>query len=234
MRAKIAIAFLSISLIASFGLSSNQAFGGEFTNECTDDDVPLFDDNCVHAFWDDQNNDLDEIEPASSWFSDSSEFDLFVPSEFGEPSEPIGGCISGACDFRLPNFVDDLNTKKIIVQVSYDSTGSGPIFPSVTCNDSTGTSDGILINTIERRGVTEWEFECSPNPDWEIINFVRSAALEQVVIWTTSFGEPQVGGEFLGVDSTALIVAGAQMNAAWMIPVIVSAIGFAIVIARKF
>ncbi len=43
-----------------------------------------------------------------------------------------------------------------------------------------------------------------------------------------------VGGEFLGVDSTALLVSGAQMNAAWMIPVIVSGIGFAIVIARKF
>jgi len=45
---------------------------------------------------------------------------------------------------------------------------------------------------------------------------------------------PVVGGEFLGVDSAALLLAGAQMNAAWMIPVIVSGIGFAIVIARKF
>jgi len=43
-----------------------------------------------------------------------------------------------------------------------------------------------------------------------------------------------VGGEFIGVDTAALLVAGAQMNAAWMIPVIVSGIGFAIVIARKF
>jgi len=31
-----------------------------------------------------------------------------------------------------------------------------------------------------------------------------------------------------------VLVAGAQYNAAWMIPVIISAIGFAIVIARKF
>ena len=45
---------------------------------------------------------------------------------------------------------------------------------------------------------------------------------------------PAVGGEFIGVDSTALLLTGAQMNAAWMIPVIVSGIGFAIVIARKF
>jgi len=45
---------------------------------------------------------------------------------------------------------------------------------------------------------------------------------------------PAVGGELIPVDSTSLLVAGAQTNAAWMIPVIVSAIGIGIVIARKF
>jgi len=43
-----------------------------------------------------------------------------------------------------------------------------------------------------------------------------------------------VGGAGFVIDKTALLVSGAQMNAAWMIPVIVSGIGFAIVIARKF
>jgi len=43
-----------------------------------------------------------------------------------------------------------------------------------------------------------------------------------------------VGGTFEGVNTTTLLVSGAQMNAAWMIPVIVSAIGIGIVIARKF
>ncbi len=43
-----------------------------------------------------------------------------------------------------------------------------------------------------------------------------------------------VGGELIGIDSTALLVTGAQMNAAWMIPVMVSGIGIAVVIARKF
>jgi len=45
---------------------------------------------------------------------------------------------------------------------------------------------------------------------------------------------PIVGGELIPIDSTSLLLAGAQMNAAWMIPVIVSAIGIGIVIARKF
>jgi len=43
-----------------------------------------------------------------------------------------------------------------------------------------------------------------------------------------------VGGEFLGVDSAALLLAGAQANALWLIPVVIAGIGFAIVIARKF
>ncbi len=43
-----------------------------------------------------------------------------------------------------------------------------------------------------------------------------------------------VGGDLIPLDTSALILAGAQTNAAWMIPVIVSAIGIGIVVARKF
>ena len=43
-----------------------------------------------------------------------------------------------------------------------------------------------------------------------------------------------VGGEFIGIETTSVLAAGAQYTAAWMIPAIVSAIGFGIVIARKF
>ena len=43
-----------------------------------------------------------------------------------------------------------------------------------------------------------------------------------------------VGGDFIPLDSTMILAAGAQYTAAWMIPVLVSAIGIGIVIARKF
>jgi len=46
-------------------------------------------------------------------------------------------------------------------------------------------------------------------------------------------GQP-VGGTLIPIDKTAVLLAGAQMTAYWMIPVIVAGIGFAIVIARKF
>ncbi len=43
-----------------------------------------------------------------------------------------------------------------------------------------------------------------------------------------------VGGDIIPLDTTMVLVAGTQTTAAWMIPVIVSAIGIGIVIARKF
>ncbi len=43
-----------------------------------------------------------------------------------------------------------------------------------------------------------------------------------------------VGGEFIGIDTTAVLAAGAQNTAAWMIPLILAAAGLGIVIARKF
>jgi len=43
-----------------------------------------------------------------------------------------------------------------------------------------------------------------------------------------------VGGEMIQMQTTSVLAAGAQYTAAWMIPVLVSGIGIAIVIARKF
>jgi len=47
-------------------------------------------------------------------------------------------------------------------------------------------------------------------------------------------GGMAVGGDFIGVDTTAVLLAGTQTTAAWMIPAIVSAIGIGIVLARRF
>jgi len=50
---------------------------------------------------------------------------------------------------------------------------------------------------------------------------------------TTDVIKPPVGGEFIPIETTSLLLASAQ-SFSWMIPVIVSAIGIGIVIARKF
>ena len=43
-----------------------------------------------------------------------------------------------------------------------------------------------------------------------------------------------IGGDMIQMETTSILAAGTQYTAAWMIPVIVSAIGIGIVIARKF
>ena len=43
-----------------------------------------------------------------------------------------------------------------------------------------------------------------------------------------------IGGELINLESTSLLLASTYSTAAWMIPVIISGIGIAIVIARKF
>ncbi|GBF24865.1 hypothetical protein MnTg01_01210 [archaeon MnTg01] len=42
-----------------------------------------------------------------------------------------------------------------------------------------------------------------------------------------------VGGEFLSIDSTALLIAGTQTSAIWLAPVVISAIGIGLVLVRK-
>ena len=60
---------------------------------------------------------------------------------------------------------------------------------------------------------------------------------DQLDINANGFGdvcEPQaVGGEIVFVETTVLLLTGTQYMAAWLIPVIVSAVGFGIVILRK-
>jgi hypothetical protein len=43
-----------------------------------------------------------------------------------------------------------------------------------------------------------------------------------------------VGGNIIPIDTTSLLLAGAQMNSAWLIPAITTAIGIGIVLARKY
>ncbi len=158
MRAKISIAFLSISLIASFGLSSNQAFAG--VRDPCDVCESQF-DICLDGTGGDPIKDSECVEIYKSCL----EADMC----------PIDACIQ--CDFDVAN-----------------------------C---------ILTSDLSQSAI---------DACFAIFDICLQA--------NQCFAS--VGGEFIVIDSTALLLTGAQMNAAWMIPVIVSAIGIGLVIARKF
>ena len=88
MRAKIAIAFLSISLLVSLGLASNQAFAGDPVDPCEDCEIQL--DICLDA-----NTSEDPIEDSKC----VETYKLCL-----EDSEcPITACIQ--CDFDVASCI---------------------------------------------------------------------------------------------------------------------------------
>jgi len=200
--------------------------------------VDGFEDNYVHACWTWQTQpDLSSLPNCGSLAGSDPQLQLSFSNV-----PPFGTCFDqngiGNCNFVLPNWIDDLPFKDIKITVSYE--GTPPNMPDVTCHDQTlpnGMTQGTYQATQPSTNTMMWFFECDPNPDWEEIVFTYDPGLTsilQVDIWTNSFGRSAVGGEMIPLDSTMVLVAGSQTTAAWMIPVIVSAIGIGIVIARKF
>jgi len=78
----------------------------------------------------------------------------------------------------------------------------------------------------------------------EQLDIIENSYLSDVIMRNTEISSMQnnvfvmpssvVGGHMIPVDTTTLILAGAQYTAVWLIPVLVSAIGFGIVILRKY
>ena len=167
------------------------------------------------------------------------------------PAEVTGQGIP-VCDavhLTIPNFIDDFNTKKVRIQVFYDPKESTPAVkhPGGVKEDvNPGTPEVNPENcfrdaprTFGSGGESSGEFyedwTCHPNPDNEVIWFdITGAVITEIVVDTISFDRNAVGGNIIPLDSTMILAAGAQNTSAWMIPVIVSAIGIGIVLARKF
>jgi len=163
------------------------------------------------------------------------------------PAEVTGQGIP-ACEalhLTIPNFIDNLLTKKVRIQVLYDQKSSTPsvkhpggvkedVNPGVPeVNPEICFRDAAPVNT-QTPGFFFEDWTCHPNPVNEVIWFdITGSVIQEIVVDTVSFGMA-VGGDIIPLDSTMVLAAGAQYTAAWMIPVIVSGIGFAIVIARKF
>ena len=78
----------------------------------------------------------------------------------------------------------------------------------------------------------------------EQLEIIENSYLSDIIIRNTEISSMQgnvflmpqsvVGGHMIPVDTTTLMIAGAQNTAVWLIPVLVSAIGFGIIILRKY
>ncbi len=135
-----------------------------------------------------------------------------------------------------------------------------PMFNRAFKIDSVGinkplVSESIAVNGIFESGET-WEFilegysgptaasqfasvgvpsQTSP-PLGSPVNESPSLSTGSIIAIPIENGGPngvKVGGEFIGIDTTAVLLAGAQMTSVWLVPFIVAAIGIGIVLARK-
>ena len=215
-----------------------QVFGGEFI--CGD---PPFDDNCVHATWE-SILDVPAVSPSDPCSDDACSPTTF--DSFSSTNLPLNGISPQAtctvldplCLIVLPNFEDDLPDKLIKVEVSHD-----PRFPPQSPEAFGVKGANVLPCNLasegQIEGLTIWMFECQPNPDHESIRFERTdftpGALS-VTIWTTSFDAnvepPQVAGELLPLDSTALFLAGIQSMTVWMIPTVLGLAGAGVYLVK--
>jgi len=151
-------------------------------------------------------------------------------------AESPSGVVGLACHIHVPNFDDPFNTKLIRINVHW----TGSVQPAtVNVKPSPGATSNDCIRgplVVVEPGHFYEDWTCQPNPDNERIWFSMDTRtlLTSVLVDSISFDRIVVAGSLTPIDTTMVLVAGAQSISAWMIPVIVSGIGFAIVIARKF
>jgi len=134
------------------------------------------------------------------------------------------------CVVIVPNYIDPLPLKLIHITTDFAEV------VAIDCFDDDGTN-GVNIESGTRDSqipngdgfIEEWR--CEPNPDFEDIFFrLTTNEVSNIEIHTVSKDvppPPKVGGEFLPIDSTALVLAGLQSSAIWMLPVLAGVAGSA-------
>jgi len=204
----------------------------------------IFEDCFVHVEWDNPLSFTDPTQPTAP-----IEFDDECPGgSLGTvPPNPTLECGFSAgnnnnegseqCRIKIPNFIDNLDTKIIFIDITFTGDPTPSIPPTVTCFDPTlpgGSAPGNLIDEgLDGSGLFIWDFECIPNPDWEQIDILLDSNVQKIQIWTTSFDDPAVGGTFIPIDQSALLLAGVQSISMWMIPVVIAGIGIGIFVIKR-
>lgn len=128
------------------------------------------------------------------------------PSTYLTPFPPTVGMdpATGIYDFRIPNFVDEMPIKYLRIQMTWTGTTQPPLSLSSQGLDGGNIVPGVitlasnpLVFTQPDGGYQYFDFEYSPNPDWEQIHvqLPPDALLTQVVIDSIStIPEPASAG----------------------------------------
>ena len=227
-------------------LASIIALGTPLDAQARPDDVnpPDFftDPNSLLVFWQDgdvifTDDGCDEpgLIPGGLALFDFQEFPDGFPLQVDPPSFVSNSDGTNTnFDFFMPNYIDPLKNKDIRIQVTW----CGPSEPTITGIDAedsdAGIVSGVLVEHVDDAAFTpgaDYFYEdwiVRPNPDLEhiFISIPVDSFIIQVIIDTVSF-DIQVGGKLLPLDTTALLLAGAQSSLIWILPVVLAGIGLA-------
>jgi len=171
--------------------------------------------------------------------------DLGAPTDLGSFDDPdypanIGGTLSGDVPQDLKDIVQFLHTGTdglFEITLIVSSFVPHPLFTCVSFFVNVG--DGASTNSACPSEVGSESFSMFVNSGDEVEirlglngNLIGTSATYELEINLVP-ETPVVGGEFLSIDTTALLLAGAQ-SFSWMIPVILSGIGIGLfVVSRK-
>jgi len=140
--------------------------------------------------------------PPDFALSTASDFDLFDIEPLMD-CIPIAGVDTVECTFTLPNFIDELDTKIIFIDITFDSTiGPPPAVDGVevTCFDSRGVFEGEVFEAqLDPEGDPDlwfYDIKCEPNPDWETITLLLEPNVSLVLIQTESSNSHNPLSEF--------------------------------------
>jgi len=155
-----------------------------------------------------------------------------------DPGVELPNCEGAMIDFNANSIwftFPDFQHGDLIIEITYDFTDL----------DWTDDPNGILVDTqiMEASpGITVSTLTNGPHsimmvtdafnvvcPGGPFTNCSPSVHLD-----LEHSGQTQpIGGELLPIDTTALLLASVQINAIWMIPVLIGAAGISIVLVRK-
>ncbi len=179
---------------------------------------------------------------------------LFVMSDTGLTGTATSGCASHT-DSVLAAFgitpVGSINSPTFVAGTNFDPNNPSTLFQGVnsfqwTAGRSFATNDGIVVTDgifpagnpqMVAKTVQNGCMVAASDFNWigsGIANLDNSQlGLNVFTFLNECISKPVVGGEFLPIESTSLILAGAQ-SFSWMIPVVLSVLGIGLfVVSRK-
>ena len=214
---RVALIVFSIATIFSLGLTSIPA-NAQFTN---------FTSNFVHVEWDTIAEGAG-VSPSAFTFDGTNGLPLYTTGGFQNTMDCDANLL---CTFNIQNFVDELDTKIIEIDISFFGTPPGT--PVVTCFNNGQPSPGTQFFYVSEPDVSLFDFVCHPNPDWEEIVIQLNNGVILVEFWTETFDEIAVGGTMVPIDTTALLLAGVQSISMWMIPVVAAGVVIGVFVIKR-